>query len=105
MKFQIVYFLEKGFQDVQKRVNHRQRSGAITDIANGLLELDKKCEEDDRRRRIVKLISENVTKLREEGVEQAMRLLIGTAKNRLRLGLLPDLIFLINRIFFNRICA
>ena len=74
-------------------MHHRQRSGAITDIAKGLLELDKQCEEDDRRRRIVKLISENVTKLREEGVEQAMQLLIGTAKNRLRLGLIPDLIF------------
>ena len=76
---------------MRKNVGHKESTASvIAEVARGLSELDKKLENDDRHRNINLRISENVKKMNEEGVDEAMRLLIATAKNRLRDGLSID---------------
>lgn len=73
---------------MRKNVGQKERAAsAIADVASSLKEFDKKLKNDDKRRNIVRAISEKVTRMNEEGVDEAMRLLIDTAKNRLRDGL------------------
>ena len=87
----IFHILEHSLQKVRKNVGQKESTAsAIAEVASSLKELDKKLENDDRHRNIIRVISENVTKIGEKGVDEAMRLLIDTAKNRLRDGLTID---------------